>query len=205
MEEKKVKVKAYCPKCFMTFETSKKSKRVYQHLAIGRCDELPCPKQGSNCIRKFATVNSANRHTYCYTQEEVNSWDASLCIEATDQIPDFSNLRLIDEEEEDKALSPANTYKEGPPFKYSDVMTLEEMFAVVKRKLGSEFPQEKLDMLKRDFAEKGFTNLGILRIAKANYGNWEFLCKEFQRIGRSIEGVSHAIKHIAIKPRKNNH
>ena len=65
-------IKAFCPKCFMTFKAGKNSSRAIQHIQIIHCDKISCNRPGADCVRKFSSRNSANRHTYCYTKEQVD-------------------------------------------------------------------------------------------------------------------------------------
>mmetsp|Transcript_28009 Transcript_28009/g.27683 ORF Transcript_28009/g.27683 Transcript_28009/m.27683 type:complete len:87 (-) Transcript_28009:428-688(-) len=66
------RMKAWCPRCYMTFEAGKSSLRVVKHTKLDNCNAIPCNKPFSNCVRRFSSINSANRHTYCFTQDDVN-------------------------------------------------------------------------------------------------------------------------------------
>ena len=77
-KRKKIKVKAYCGKCYQFFENGPYSKICKNHLEKS-CNLIECQKfrhKGEKeCIRKFTNINSANRHTHCLTKDEIDIWD----------------------------------------------------------------------------------------------------------------------------------
>lgn len=201
-----IAIKAFCPKCFMTFDAGKNSSRALKHSQIVQCDKIPCSRKGSGCIRKFSSINSSNRHTYCYTKEQVDKWNLS-CQIPSDLNLKFEDLHISDVDEflaasEEEILFP-EALPEGPPYKYPNNLCVSELFVVVQRKLGKEFPEETLAEIKNAFVKHGYTSAEVLRTAKMNQGNWEFIHREFRHIGNSIIGTAHIIKKILTK-RGNN-
>ena len=77
-KRKDIKIRAYCNKCYQFFENGPYSKICKNHLKKN-CTLIECQKYNKNgdnlCIRKFNNINSANRHTHCLTQKDVESWD----------------------------------------------------------------------------------------------------------------------------------
>ena len=70
-KRKKIKIRAYCGKCYQFFENGPYSKICRNHL------EKTC-----NLIeRKFTNINSANRHTHCLSKNEIESWDSNCEIQ----------------------------------------------------------------------------------------------------------------------------
>ena len=61
-KRKKIKIRAYCNKCYQFFENGPYSKICQNHLQK-KCDLIECQKlnkEGDNfCIRKFTNINSA--------------------------------------------------------------------------------------------------------------------------------------------------
>jgi hypothetical protein len=202
-------VKAFCPKCFMTFEAGKNSSRATKHCLIVHCDKIPCNRAGSNCIRRFSSINSANRHTYCYTQEQVNNWSEALKI-SSDLNFNFGNLSINDSdiseyiaESEDEELMFPEKLEEGPPYKYSNSLTISEVFEVAKRKMGKEFPEQSLNLIRDGFMRMGYTSAEVIRTRRMNQGNWEFLYRDFKSISY-IVGLSHILKKILSKKAKKS-
>lgn len=192
-------IKAFCPKCFMTFEAGKNSSRAIKHSQLSSCDKIPCNRAGSSCIRKFSSINSANRHTYCYTKEQVDKWSESMKI-SMDLNLNFENLQINDVDEffADELLFP-EAVPEGPPYKYQNNLGISELMVVLARKLGKEFPQDKLNAVKNAFLAKGYTSAAVFRTAKLNTGNWEFVYREFKGIGSEMIGLAHVLKDVLSK------
>jgi len=83
---KKRKIRAWCGKCFQTFENGPLSKQCLDHLNKNNCNLIECRKTMNNntnfkCVRRFKNINSENRHTYCIDMEEVNKWDKNIQIQ----------------------------------------------------------------------------------------------------------------------------
>ena len=91
---------------------------------------------------------------------------------------------------------------EGPPYKYSNDMTVTEIFDVVKRKMGKEFPLDQLNDTKNSFIKMGYTSAEVIRTVKMNQGNWEFIYRDFQHLGNHVVGLSHILKKILSKRQK---
>lgn len=194
-------IKAFCPKCFMTFEAGKNSSRAIKHSQLPSCDKIPCNRAGSNCVRKFSSINSANRHTYCFTHEQVDKWDDSLKI-SMDLDLKFENLHITDIDDflaTSEELMFPESLPEGPPYKYPNSLTISELIAIIRTKLGKEFPSDILSLVKNAFIKKGYTSAEVLRTAKTNQGNWEFLFREFKQIGSEVVGVAHIMKKVLSK------
>ncbi|OMJ95204.1 hypothetical protein SteCoe_1408 [Stentor coeruleus] len=196
-----VSIKAFCPKCFMTFEAGKNSSRAVKHTQILHCDKIPCTRKGTWCIRKFSSINSANRHTYCYTKEQVDKWSES-CKISPDLNLNFENLHISDIEDflatSQDTMFP-ETLLEGPPYKYSNGLCISDIFNIVQRKMGKEFPNDNLNEIKNAFIKMGYTSAEVLRTAKMNQGNWEFVYRDFKHLGNSVVGVAHILKKILSK------
>ena len=83
-KRKKIKIRAYCSKCYQFFENGPYSKICRNHLEKS-CNLIGCQKYKQNgentCIRKFTNINSANRHTHCLTQKDVEIWDPNCEIQ----------------------------------------------------------------------------------------------------------------------------
>ena len=83
-KRKKIKIRAYCNKCYQFFENGPYSKICKNHLAK-TCNLIECQKYNKNgdnsCIRKFTNINSANRHTHCLTKEDIELWDTECEIQ----------------------------------------------------------------------------------------------------------------------------
>lgn len=83
-KRKKIKIRAYCNKCYQFFENGPYSKICRNHLEK-ECNLIECQKLNKNgdspCIRKFTNINSANRHTHCLTQKDVEIWDKKYEIQ----------------------------------------------------------------------------------------------------------------------------
>ena len=83
-KRKKIKIKAYCSKCYQFFENGPYSKICQNHLQK-ECNLIECQKineDGDNpCIRKFTNINSANRHTHCLTKKDIELWDTNCEIQ----------------------------------------------------------------------------------------------------------------------------
>ena len=78
---KNLKMKAYCSKCYQFFQNGPHSKICQDHLKKD-CSKVSCQKkQSSDCIRKFANINSANRHTHCLKQKDVSNWNPECDIQ----------------------------------------------------------------------------------------------------------------------------
>lgn len=77
---KELKIKAYCSDCFQFFHNSPFSKVCIKH-AEKKCDIISCKKNNiQGCVRKFSNKNSANRHTYCLTKDDIINLDKNLDI-----------------------------------------------------------------------------------------------------------------------------
>jgi hypothetical protein len=76
----KRKIRSYCGVCYQFFENSPYTKVCREHYQKANCGAYDC-KKGTNCVRKFPNHNSANRHTYCFSVEEVNTWDEGIDIQ----------------------------------------------------------------------------------------------------------------------------
>lgn len=184
----------------MTFESGTCSKRVLEHVRRGHCDATPCAKPDSHCVRKFFSVNSANRHTYCYSLQQVQLWDRALCVAAVEDVGSlqFSNLTL--DEALGKILHFAGCAQEGPPYEISDLVSIDELFVTVGARMGDTFSREKLECFREEYKRRGFGNAGMLRVGKCKRGDWEFLHNEFQEVDASVEGVAHIVKYLVCKP-----
>lgn len=71
----KIKVKAWCEKCFQFFESRPLAKICQIHVLRGNCNLIDCQKQFNKnikCIRKFPNINSENRHVYCLSKKIFN-------------------------------------------------------------------------------------------------------------------------------------
>jgi len=83
-KRKQIKIRAYCSKCYQFFENGPYSKICRNHLQKS-CNLIECQKlkkSGENaCIRKFTNINSANRHTHCLTQKDIEIWDPNCEIQ----------------------------------------------------------------------------------------------------------------------------
>ena len=83
-KRKKIKIRAYCNKCYQFFENGPYSKICRNHLKKN-CNLIECQKYNKNgdnlCIRKFTNINSANRHTHCLTRKDVDLWDTKYEIQ----------------------------------------------------------------------------------------------------------------------------
>ena len=83
-KRKKIKIRAYCGKCYQFFENGPYSKICRNHLEK-TCNLIECQKNKQNgenlCIRKFTNINSANRHTHCLTKNEIENWDSNCEIQ----------------------------------------------------------------------------------------------------------------------------
>jgi len=83
-KRKKIKIRAYCNKCYQFFENGPYTKICRNHLEKD-CNLINCQKfiqDGDNpCIRKFPNINSANRHTHCLTKEDIEFWDPKCEIQ----------------------------------------------------------------------------------------------------------------------------
>ena len=83
-KRKKIKIRAYCSKCYQFFENGPYSKICRNHLQR-TCNLIECQKlkkRGENaCIRKFTNINSANRHTHCLTLKDIEIWDPNCEIQ----------------------------------------------------------------------------------------------------------------------------
>jgi hypothetical protein len=83
-KRKKIKIRAYCGKCYQFFENGPYSKICRNHLEKS-CNLIDCQKYKQNgenvCIRKFTNINSANRHTHCLTKEDIEIWDPNCEIQ----------------------------------------------------------------------------------------------------------------------------
>jgi hypothetical protein len=205
-----IPIKAFCPKCYMTFDAGKNSLRAASHSRLAQCDKILCRRKGSGCVRKFSSINSANRHTYCYTREQVDKWSDSLKISADLNI-NFENLQIsdiYDTEDIGEFLATSEdlmfpeAVPEGPPYKYRNDLTISELFSVVQRKMGKEFPCQNLQDIKQCFISMGYTTAEVLRTAKRNQGSWEFIYRDFKHISTDIVGVSHILKKILSKKLK---
>jgi hypothetical protein len=76
----KRKMRSFCGLCFQFFENSPNTKVCREHYQKGNCNTYDC-KKGTNCVRKFPNHNSANRHTYCFSTDEVKTWDEGIDIQ----------------------------------------------------------------------------------------------------------------------------
>ena len=80
----KIKIRAYCNKCYQFFENGPYTKICRNHLEKD-CNLIKCQKFKQNgdspCIRKFPNINSANRHTHCLTQKDIEIWDPKCEIQ----------------------------------------------------------------------------------------------------------------------------
>jgi hypothetical protein len=83
-KRKKIKIRAYCNKCYQFFENGPYSKICRNHLQKN-CNLIECQKYNKNgdnlCIRKFTNINSANRHTHCLTKKDIELWDSKCEIQ----------------------------------------------------------------------------------------------------------------------------
>ena len=83
-KRKKIKIRAYCNKCYQFFENGPYTKICRNHLEKD-CNLIECQKfkqNGDNpCIRKFPNINSANRHTHCLTKKDIEVWDPKCEIQ----------------------------------------------------------------------------------------------------------------------------
>ena len=83
-KRKKIKIRAYCGKCYQFFENGPFSKICRTHLEKS-CNLIECQKYKQNgenkCIRKFTNINSANRHTHCLTKDDIEIWDPNCEIQ----------------------------------------------------------------------------------------------------------------------------
>ena len=83
-KRKKIKIRAYCNKCYQFFENGPYSKICRNHLQKN-CNLIECQKYNKNgdnlCIRKFTNINSANRHTHCLTKKDIELWDPKCEIQ----------------------------------------------------------------------------------------------------------------------------
>ena len=83
-KREKIKIRAYCGKCYQFFENGPYSKICRNHLEK-ECNLIECQKNRQNgenlCIRKFTNINSANRHTHCLTKNEIENWDSNCEIQ----------------------------------------------------------------------------------------------------------------------------
>lgn len=168
----------------MTFEAGKSSLRVVKHTQLENCNATPCNKPFSNCIRRFSSINSANRHTYCFTQGDVDKWDENNKISEEGfpdlnfeklSISDIDNMLALDSKEEDQAENyvhfTISDNNQSSPYKHPNSLNITELFDLVLRKMGKDYSQEILNRFKDAFEMLGYTNIGVLRTAKENRGN----------------------------------
>ena len=101
-KRKKIKIRAYCNKCYQFFENGPYSKICRNHLQKN-CNLIECQKYNKNgdnlCIRKFTNINSANRHTHCLTKKDIELWDSKCEIQkclGKKKEPDNKYLDLFD-------------------------------------------------------------------------------------------------------------
>jgi hypothetical protein len=107
----KRKMRSYCGLCYQFFENSPFTKVCREHYLKANCNTYDC-KKGTNCIRKFPNHNSANRHTYCYTNEEVSTWDEGIDIQkCLTNSSVKSNIGVNNSKDEIKLSSP--TFKDN--------------------------------------------------------------------------------------------
>jgi hypothetical protein len=215
IEESKVpsKVKSWCSKCLMTFENGVKSQIVANHRSLYDCDRFPCNKPGSTCVRRFRNINSANRHTYCYSSEFVTTWSPKTQIPTETEDLDLGSLALEDPNDffadaKETSVSsdcwktdtPTKFFEaddnDSPPYKYADDTTLTDLMDVVAVYLGREFPRAALVRFKNGFKRFGFTSAQVFRIARENKGSWEFLYCDFTSLGPEVTGVAHVLKRV---------
>ena len=222
------KIKAWCCKCFMTFENGPKSQMVLNHLSLPDCDSFPCNKPSrpgiSPCVRRFRCTNSANRHTYCYSNEQVQTWANTLRVENDTSLVDDLMLDTLVLTESPDALLAINSDggSEGqvmktPPkpeykhykreeeassgeYEISDDTTITELIEQVKSVLGKEHPKKALSKVRNAYKRLGFTSVGALRIARLNQGSWEFLYRDFADVCPEIAAISHIVKYLLCKP-----
>jgi hypothetical protein len=196
-------IKAYCPKCFMTFEAGKKSTRAIKHAKLAACDKIPCSRTGADCIRKFASVNSANRHTHCYSQTQVDQWCEDLKL-TFDLNIDFESLKISDAEqartEKDTNLQTDRSEGiENLRFKYKNELTVSEVFEILKKKIGNKGKEINLEVVREGFITMGYTSAEVIRAAHRNQGSWKFVTKGFRYLSEDIVRIAIALKKILNK------
>ena len=114
-KRQKIKIRAYCNKCYQFFENGPYSKICRNHLEK-ECNLIECQKLNKNgdnpCIRKFTNINSANRHTHCLTKKDIEMWDKKYEIQkclGKKKEPDNKFLDIINNLDNDNHEK--NTYK----------------------------------------------------------------------------------------------
>ena len=114
-KRQKIKIRAYCNKCYQFFENGPYSKICRNHLEK-ECNLIECQKLDKNgdnpCIRKFTNINSANRHTHCLTKKDIEMWDKKYEIQkclGKKKEPDNKFLDVINNLDNDNHEK--NTYK----------------------------------------------------------------------------------------------
>jgi len=223
------KIKAWCCKCFMTFENGPKSQMVLNHLSLPDCDSFPCnkPSRPGNpaCVRRFRCTNSANRHTYCYSNDQVQTWAQSLRVESDASVVDDFMLDSLVLTESPDAMLAINSdggsegqvirtpvkpeYKHYQPeereetlagdFAVPDDVTITELIEQVKGVLGKEHPKKALSKVRNAYKRLGYTSVGALRIARLNQGSWEFLYRDFADVCPEVVAISHIVKYLLCK------
>lgn len=202
------KVKAWCGKCYMTFENGSKSQIVQGHVRLQDCDAYECNKLVKyRCIRRFRSTNSANRHVYCYSSEQVKDWDEGLKVPRP-SIEDvmMSNLVISEGQEADKSEEIRHCKAEKPEkaegarYEVEDGATLSEVMERVRTVLGKEHPRKALVRAKQAYKRSGYTSALAFRIARLNEGSWEFLFRDFEKTCPEVAGISHVLKHLLCRP-----
>lgn len=186
------KVKAWCGKCYMTFENGHKSLIVQDHVKLRDCDVFPCNKPAKyRCIRRFRNTNSANRHVYCYTSEQVKDWDESLKVVSLEEL-NMSALVISDTRACEELTTSASQHHD----EIEDSTTLSELMERVKTVLGKEHSRKALARVKQTYKRSGFTSAQAFRIARHNEGSWDFLCRDFVKTCPEVTTTSHVLKHL---------
>jgi len=199
------KVKAWCGKCYMTFENGKRSQMVQEHVNLQDCDAYACDKPVKyRCIRRFRSTNSANRHMYCYSEEQVKDWEEGIKV-SKPNIEELmmGTLVLSDghkgcEAREKRECQAEKT--EGSGYEIEDEATLSQVMERVKTVLGKEHPRKALARVKQAYKRSGFTSALAFRIARLNEGSWEFLSRDFVKTCPEVTGISQVLKHLLCRP-----
>lgn len=199
------KVKAWCGKCYMTFENGQKSQMVQEHVNLQGCDAYACDKTVKfRCIRRFRSTNSANRHMYCYSEEQVKDWDEALRVKKP-KIEELMMGTLVLSDGKDcetggrQGLGERKGKTQGE-YEVEDEATLSQVMEKVKAVLGKEHPRKALARVKQAYKRSGFTSALAFRIARLNEGSWEFLSRDYVKTCPEVVGISQVLKHLLCRP-----
>lgn len=206
------KIKAYCSDCYQFFHNSPYSKICQKHIKK-ECNIISCQKNIMNkCIRKFSNKNSANRHTYCITKEDVEQLDKNLDIKRClgqkrkkeeESFNTYDNVHELIEQinhvnfndDESNFMFNYEPPKTELVFNFiSNEETIENLFESVQR--NSNITNTTKKKLIRAFKNKGIHNVRVLKLFIDKYNGWDCLVNQFKDITPQIEGISLCIEDL---------